>query len=212
MKYFLKKILLFSLLLLLFINGISETNCDYSNISDEIVYIVKHEWHTGLVVNRTSAEKYLPSLKKEFNNSDFIEIGWGDKDFYMAEKETLWLGLKAVLWPTKSVIHVSAFNIHPEIYYKNNKKFKLELVAADYNNLLDYINKSIYIDEIGNNILLSDKQNKTSRFYLSKEKYHLFKTCNVWIAKSLKEAGISINPIFALTSGNVIKQLKRRTK
>jgi len=209
MKYILEKISLILLLLLHFINGSSKINTDTLNNSIDI-YIVKHEWHTGLVVNRASAERYLPSLKNEFNNYNFIEIGWGDKDFYMAEKETLWLGFKAAVWPTESVLHFVAFNTNPELYYANSEIISLVLTDYELKKLLNYIEESLYKDDNNNIVLVSSKLNKASRFYLSKEKYHIFKTCNVWVAKALKEAGISIRPIYALTSGNVIKQLKKK--
>ncbi len=212
MKYLLKKILQLLLLLLIYINSSSKINSVYSNIIDEKVYIVKHEWHTGIILNRTTAEKYLPLLKDEYKNFNFIEIGWGDKDFYMTEKETFWLGLKAALWPTKSVIHINTFNLKPDLYYNRNEIIRLSFTETEYKALLGYINERIYIDEKGNYMLLSDKDNINSRFYLSNEKYFLFKTCNVWIAKALKEAGISIKPIFALTSKNVMKQLKKMEK
>lgn len=212
MKYFLKKILLIILLLLQFgLNCGSKTNSDNSNISYDI-YIVKHEWHTGIVVNRTSTEKYLSSLKNEFKDYNYIEIGWGDKDFYMAEQETLWLGLKAAAWPTESVMHIVAFNINPELYYANSEVISLELTECELNKLLNYIEESLYLDDNNNIVLVSNKLKIASRFYLSKEKYHIFNTCNVWITKALIRAGIPLSKQNTLTSESVMKQLRKLEK
>ncbi|MGW8227829.1 MAG: DUF2459 domain-containing protein, partial [Gammaproteobacteria bacterium] len=37
------------------------------------------------------------------------------------------------------------------------------------------------------------------RFYLSRETYHAFNTCNVWTARALRAAGCPITPAFTLT-------------
>lgn len=128
----------------------------------------------------------------------------------MAEKETVWLAIKAALWPTKSVIHVSAFNTDPKFYYLNKTVIELKLTESNFIQLIDYVSNSLEKNNDGKLIQLG-KFNKVSRYYLSKEKYHLFKTCNVWTAKALKTSGISINPTFCLTSKGVVKRLQRIT-
>ena len=154
---------------------------------------------------------FLP-LPKYFKNTQYIEIGWGDKDFYMAENETVWLALKAVLWPTESVLHVAEINSHPLWLFKENEIIELKLSVDNFNKLVKYLNNSFSLNDDNHNIILGKGLYGNSHFYLSNEKYHLFKTCNVWIAKGLKNSGISINSFFALTSKNVMKQLKKTHK
>lgn len=173
------------------------------------IYVVKYDWHTGVIFERNAAVKFFPALQDDYNDFKFIEIGWGDKDFYMAEKETFWITFKAGMLPTKSVLHVTALMNNPEKHYKGLEMVIINLRKDDFKNLIQYFNKSFALDTNKNNIKLKDGLKENSLFYLSKEKYHIFKTCNAWIARGLKRAGVPVHPFYALTSKNVMKQLKK---
>ena len=201
--------MLYKIIISFFILILLPDNQDYNNKNDAIkeysVYIIKHDWHTGIVLRKDTSDF---CLFNEFPEYEYIEIGWGDKDFYMAEKETVWLALKAALWPTESVIHVSAFNLNPEKFYAGKTVAEIKLAVNNYLKLIEYINTSLQKTNDGKLVPLG-KYNKVSSFYLSTEKYHVFKTCNVWTAKALKNAGVAINPSFCLTSKGVIKRLEK---
>ncbi|MCK5169524.1 MAG: DUF2459 domain-containing protein [Bacteroidales bacterium] len=185
---------------------------DYNVIECKKIYVLKHRWHTGIIINRAEAIKFLPSLGADFNNSQYIEIGWGDKDFYMAEKGTLFLALRAVLWPTESVLHVAEINSHPLWLFKKQEIIEFELTDDNFAKLIHYFNSSFYIDNNLNNLKLGKGLYGNSQFYLSIEHYHLFKTCNVWVAKGFKKANVPIKPCYAFTSKNVMKQLNKKNK
>ncbi|HSH52312.1 MAG TPA: DUF2459 domain-containing protein, partial [Bacteroidales bacterium] len=173
------------------------------------IYVVKYDWHTGVIFERMDAVKFFPALQDDYKDFKFIEIGWGDKDFYMAEKETFWITFKAGMFPTKSALHVTALMNNPEIHYRGIEMVIIDLSEDDFKNLIQYFNKSFALDEYNKNIKLKNGLKENSLFYLSNEKYHIFKTCNAWIARGLKRADVQIHPFFALTSKNVMKQLKR---
>jgi uncharacterized protein (TIGR02117 family) len=166
------------------------------------IYILKHRWHTGIIIERAELKNILSALENDFLSSQYIEIGWGDKDFYMAEKETVWLVIKAMFWPTKSVLHVAEINSHPLWLFKEQEITEIELTEENFNKLIQYLNSSFYIDNNQNNIKLGRGLYGNSRFYLSNEHYHMFKTCNVWTARGLKIADIPIKPCFALSKKN----------
>ncbi len=184
-------------------------SADYNITECKKIYVLKHRWHTGIIINRSEASNLLPALGNDFNNSEYIEIGWGDKDFYMSEKGTLFLALKAVLWPTKSVLHVAKISSHQLERFNEEEIIEFALTDENFNKLIKYLNRSFSLDSNKHNIQLGKGLYGNSRFYLSNEHYHLFKTCNVWVAKGLKNANISIKPFFALTSKNVMKQLNK---
>jgi uncharacterized protein (TIGR02117 family) len=188
------------------INPVDNKNSDFE------IYVVKYRWHTGIIVNRAEANPFLPLLKNEFISNQYIEIGWGERDFYMATDETTLLALKAVLVPNESVIHVHGFNENPEWYFRDNEIVKLTLDSKNYIKLLESINSSFTITTENKIINEGPGLVKNSFFYLSNDKYHLFRTCNVWIASKLKDAGIKINPFFAITSRNLINQLKTKSR
>lgn len=176
------------------------------------IYVVNYRWHTGIILNRSNVVENLPAIANDFINSEHIEIGWGDKDFYMARNESLWLALNAVLVPTKSVIHVTGLKQHPTKIYPKDKLVEIELTTKEFDQIVSYINNSFYCNEKKQIVKLGKGLYDNSQFYLSKEKYHLFKTCNVWIAKGLKTAGVPINPTRSVTSNQLFKQLKEQYK
>lgn len=196
------------LFFLIFCNSLFAQNQD-TVISQKEIHVIKYEWHTGVIFKRDEATNYFPALQNDFNEFEYIDVGWGDKDFYMAEEETFWLAFKAGMLPTKSALHISALNDNPEEYYRGFEMVKINLDEENFKNLIQYFNKSFALDENNNNIKLKNGLKKNSQFYLSNEKYYIFKTCNNWIAKGLKKAGVPIRPFFAFTSKNVMKQLKR---
>lgn len=51
------------------------------------------------------------------SSKPYLEFGWGDKYFYQAENPTVGLGIKAILWSTKSVVHVVALPLRPDEYF-----------------------------------------------------------------------------------------------
>jgi uncharacterized protein (TIGR02117 family) len=173
------------------------------------IYVIKYEWHTGVIFERNQAVNYFPALQNDFHDFKYIEIGWGDKDFYMAEEETFWLAFKAGMLPTKSALHITAIDEDPEKHYSAYEIIRLDLSHEDFKHMIQYFNKSFALDANYNNIKLKNGLKKNSQFYLSVEKYYILKTCNAWIARGLKKAGVPIRPFFALTSKNVMKQLKR---
>ncbi|MBU8893904.1 MAG: DUF2459 domain-containing protein [Bacteroidales bacterium] len=195
-------------------NNVGYTSYSEQNNVNEYnkIYVVKHRWHSGIILNRSETKELLPALGIDFSNSQYIEIGWGDKDFYMAEKGTLSLAFKAVLWPTESVIHVAEISSHQLEKYSEGEIIQLELTEDNFAKLMMYFNSSFYLDDNHNNIKYGRGLYGNSQFYLSNEQYHLFKTCNVWVAKALKNANISINPFFAFTSKNVMRQLRKTNK
>lgn len=208
MKICIKSVLLL-IVLILNNNTLKSTYSIGNEIIDfKTIYVLKHRWHTGIIIKTDDVKDFISAIAKDFKNTQYIEIGWGDKDFYMAEKETVWVALKAVLWPTESVLHVAEINSHPQWLFKENEIIELNLSVDNFNKLVKYLNNSFYLSDDNHNIILGKGLYGNSQFYLSKEKYHLFKTCNVWIAKGLTNSEISINSFFALTSKNVMKQLK----
>jgi hypothetical protein len=48
-----------------------------------------------------------------------------------------------------------------------------------------------------------------SRFYLSRETYHLFNTCNVWTARALRAAGLPITPARAISVESLMSQARK---
>ncbi|UCG28400.1 MAG: DUF2459 domain-containing protein [Bacteroidales bacterium] len=176
----------------------------------EKIFIVRHTWHTGIIISKKTADQYLPAIRDDFPGVNYLEVGWGEKDFFTAEKGTVGLALKAVLIPTESVLHIMPFKNHPFWYFKEEDFIELTISEQGFINLAQYFSNSFALNSDSTSIKVRNNSNIGGQFYLSREKYHGFKTCNVWIARAIKETGFPIGTFFALTSGNVMSQVERK--
>ena len=75
-----------------------------SSEDERTIFVVSHGWHSGLILPYEPLFA-LPDLEKVMGESTYFEFGWGDADFCQAEEVTSGITLKAVLWPTESVLH-----------------------------------------------------------------------------------------------------------
>ena len=74
------------------------------------IYLVSHGWHAGIVVKRADIPPGIWPQHKDFPDSEYLEVGWGDRDYYMTPSPHLGITLKAGLLPTASVLHIVGFS------------------------------------------------------------------------------------------------------
>ena len=170
-----------------------------------IISIVNHGWHTGFVIPSNDIVKKLPQLKDRFGDKPYLEFGWGDKGFYQAKEITTGLIIKAILWPTDSVMHVVAVPELAEAYFPHSEVIEICLTKRSYNRLLEFIRRSFELDELNKITPLQKGIYGDSQFYKGAGKYYFMNTCNKWTAKGLKSAGMDVYPGFKLTAESVME-------
>ena len=174
------------------------------------IYLVTHGWHTGIVFNLDDIPYDVWPEAHHFTDTKYLEVGWGDKDFYQAPEITLWNKIKAALWPTSGVLHIVGFNDPLHRAFPHSEIIGLELSQSGFEQLCHYIHESYEKDAIGNVVPLGPGLYGDGRFYLSSEKYHLFKTCNVWTAKAIRSAGFPIMPLFSITTESLMSKVREQ--
>jgi len=171
------------------------------------VYVVSHGWHTGFVIPAPEIQGVIPELEQRFGNTPYIEFGWGDKGFYQAKETTLGLTLRAIFWPTESVVHSVAVPQKVEEYFSNSEVVKLCLTDGELSALIGFISRSFFRDKSGNLLELQKGIYGDSQFYSGVSDFYLVNTCNRWTAKGLKSIGMDISPTLKLTAGSVMNYL-----
>ncbi len=173
-----------------------------------LIYVVSHGWHTGFIIPSKIIQQQIPELKIRFGNVPYIEFGWGDKGFYQAQEITTGLTLKAMFWPTDTVIHAVAVPNQVNKFFQHSKIEKLCLNGDEYSLLVKFIVDSFYRNTKGNVLELKYGIYGNSQFYKAVGHYYLFNTCNKWIAKGLKSSRMDIWPAFKLTANSIMNSIK----
>ncbi len=163
------------------------------------IYVVSHGWHAGIVVKRSDIPPGIWPQHNEFLEAEYLEVGWGDKDYYMTSQPGLGTILNAGLLPTDSVLHIVGFRGSVTRYFPRSEVIRIELSEAGFQRLCRYIEDSYAHGEAGLSQPLGPSLYGDGRFYLSQETYHAFNTCNAWTARALRDAGGPIIPAANLT-------------
>jgi uncharacterized protein (TIGR02117 family) len=170
------------------------------------IYLVSHGWHAGMVLRRTDIPADLWPENVDFPYAEFLEVGWGDKQYYQTPDAHLGTTLRAALWPTSSVLHIVGFNGAVTAYYSSSEIIEIKLGEPGFELLSRYIAASFARNGSGQALPLGRGLYGNSRFYLSRESYHLLNTCNVWTARALRAAGVPITPSFSITVEQLMAQ------
>ncbi|MBU2569151.1 MAG: DUF2459 domain-containing protein [Gammaproteobacteria bacterium] len=177
-----------------------------------IVHVIDHGLHTGIVVDARTAADSVSGLAFDLNEIGFIEFGWGDRAFYQAESFSLWLAIKALFFPTESVMHVAGLRHHPEHYFRRSDIERILLSKSQLVAMLGFINQSFVRDGQGDLINLGRGLYAYSRFYSATSSYHIFNNCNTWTMEALSEADVATDSPLALTARGVMRRVRRHQK
>jgi len=159
------------------------------------IHVVRHGWHAGIVVRAADVPPDAWPARHEFASAEYLEVGWGDRAYYQAPDPSVWLGLRALLWPGPGVLHVVAFSGPPGREFPGAEIVALQLTSQGMARLVDAVAASHERDAAGRPIAFGPGLYGSSRFYASRERFHLFATCNVWTAALLREAGVPLGPL-----------------
>jgi uncharacterized protein (TIGR02117 family) len=170
------------------------------------IFLVSHGRHAGIVLKRIDIRQSGWPRLHAFSRMDYLEIGWGDRDYYTSPDPGPGLAAKALLLPTSSVLHLVGFQGAPDSYFPYSEIIRLELSVPGFEQMVHHISKSFSRDESGSAIPLGPGNYGFSRFYASEETYYLCKTCNTWTATILQTAGCQVTP--ALTVDGLMSQVR----
>jgi len=161
------------------------------------IFLVAHEQHTGIAVRRTDVPAGLWPESRDFPRADYLEVGWGDRDYYFRGDQGAWATLAAVLWPTPSVLHVVGMRGPPARSFPQSEIIALTVSGEGFDRLVRYIDDAYARSGSAVASPLGPGLYGDSRFYPGRESFHLFRTCNVWTARGLRSAGLPVQDSIA---------------
>lgn len=175
---------------------------------DFTVYVSRNNWHTGIIIKTELIKNELRELFPNLIEYEWIDIGWGDEEFYQSEGFNSELAFKALFINTPSVLRIEGIIIPINKYLSYTDSYiKINLSENNFNNLINFIFSSLRIEN-EKPILKSSLAEKIF-FYSSSLNYNAFYTCNTWIAEGLKNADFPINPFLILTSQKLFSEINK---
>ena len=172
----------------------------FTNDSLHTIYLIKQRWHTAVVFHTEDVDSIIFPEVNYFKDAVLIDIGWGDEAFYQHPGFDWELAYHALFHSTPSTLRVEG------IYFSKQKYFDISQIVIELKIndkqleiLLESVSETVWKDEKGNNKILSTQGLNRVIFFKANDDYHLFNTCNTWLAKSLKQAGFEIEDDIILT-------------
>jgi len=173
-----------------------------------LVWIVDHGWHTSLVVRTADLVGEAWPERRDFPEARFLEVAWGDRDFYVAPRGTSGLAVRAAVVSRGSVLHVVGFGEPVSAYFPAQEIVEVALSPRGFAALVRFIDATHARDGARRAPRLARGLYGDSGFYPAGGRYSLLNTCNTWIAAALRAAGAPITPLWASTAGGVLRQVR----
>jgi uncharacterized protein (TIGR02117 family) len=158
------------------------------------IYLIKQRWHTGFVIEREKIDTTIFPEINDFKNFKWVDIGWGDADFYPHPDPGAEEIAYALFVRTPSVLRIEGFNMSIERYIEfSDLAAGINLSKKEFDQLSLFIHNTYKRDGSGNTIINHRQYQGNVLFYAAEGNYHLLNTCNTWIAKALDHIGINIS-------------------
>ena len=172
-------------------------------------------WHSSITIERSAIPTSAwPNgvVERSFRGCRYVEVGWGDADFYMARHPTVLTALDAALLPGASVLLVVGLDPPLEQALPWGDLVRVPCTAEEFNGICQAIGATFRRDAAGNAKAVGvGLYGRTSRFYAAHGLYSAVQTCNHWTTRTMRAGGLnaSLDPTKTSSSGAVVKQARR---
>ncbi len=196
-----------------------------------VVSVADHGVHAGLIIRladidaiaRQTDDPVLQAVLTRFDAYQWLEIGWGDEDFYRfapaLSDVTVRMAFNALAGLNKTaVLHVAGLHDNAAASFPRSDVVDLRLTRRGLARLVGGLSKSFgrqsmesfAAESIDRPIELGPGIYGPSLFYRATGHYSVLNTCNRWIADLLASAGVAASPVPATLSGGLIAELRWR--
>ena len=173
-----------------------------------VVYLVSHGWHVGLAVRRADVSIAIWPESGDLGAVRYLEVGWGDGDYYPVVRGHPGLALKAAFGSASSVLHVAGVDALITAFFAESSIIEVPLSARGFEELTRFIHAAYARDTAGQPIVVGPGIYGLSRFYRATGQYRLFDNSNHWTAKALAAGGCPIDPAGTLTAGSLMDRAR----
>jgi len=172
------------------------------------LFFANYGWHSALVMKRADIQAAILPEIRDFPDAEYLEFGWGDRAYYQAADPGFFLALKAAFFSGGSVLHVVGFKGPVAGVFSNTEMIELGASEEAFQQLVKYISQSFSRTPETSPAEVRPGLHANSRFYPATGRFHLFRTCNTWVASALHAAGFPVSPASAVTAGSLSRQVR----
>jgi uncharacterized protein (TIGR02117 family) len=173
------------------------------------VWIVRHGWHTRVAIRRVDVDTSIWPAIRELGDVAYVEVGWGDRDFYPKPDPSIWDTIDPVIRRTAAALHVGGFDRPPAEFLPDSPVVRVRVPTAGFDGLTRFIHQHYALDGRGQPVRIRRGYYERSWFYLASGRYHVLNNSNNWTIRALGAAGAPVNPAIAFTAGTVVAQAAR---
>lgn len=187
------------------------------------VYLADHGYHAGLMVRRADLDRFslalddkvLSVLFVRYQAYEWVEIGWGDEQFYRfaptISHVTASMAFSALSGMNETtVLHVVGLSRPPDATFRNSDLQRIELSRSGMEKMLRDVAGTFAISQSGEPVELGKGIYGPSLFYRARGRYSLFNTCNMWLGDLMATAGLKVSPVSSITSAGLLAELRWR--
>lgn len=176
------------------------------------IHVISNGWHTGIILARSDLPAGLLPEAADFSAAAYLEIGWGDRGYYPNPRPSIGAALAAGLTPTPSVLHVAGRQTLPDDTGKL-EILRFRISEAGLRRLVERIDSAVERPP-GQDRVASTAPGlyENSLFYPAHGTFHLFNTCNSWVARKLAWAGLPVTDSGVTMAEDLMVQLRELAK
>jgi len=184
------------------------------------VYVISNGYHAGLALPRDKLAEFagrrgypaLIAVTQRFEVFDWIEFGWGEREFYQSVPtvgDINWrMALRALFYPgNQSVVHVVGISGDPRQAFRA-ETMKVPLSRNGFDRMLANLDATFVPPQNGALTDLGRGLYGPSLFYPANGTFGITRVCNHWIGDLLAAAGLPSNPVLATLPQGLMLNLR----
>lgn len=158
-------------------------------------YALSYSWHKGIIIPRNWLEVEMGLIP--VGQGEWLEIGWGERAYYMYDAHSATGILRAIALPSAGVMHIVPLTNDVINYMiKDDENLnEYSITPSQRSQIINYIQQSFSPNALTQP--LGHSLYGDGAFFASDYKYHLFFTCNSWVANIMNKAGYVVFPFLS---------------
>ncbi len=193
-------VILFGAWVALILVGLIPVNNGFRPDPDGIeILVMSSAVHADIVVpirsNQCDWSAELPSglFRGDTSEATHVAFGWGDRGFFL--DTPTWADMKlstalhALFWPSRTCMQVTRTDID---WWRPHGQ-SIRISPTQHERLIAFIESGFQRDANGNRMPIPGRAyGQDDVFFEATGSYHCFNTCNSWVGRGLKAAGVRV--------------------